>query len=120
MNASTPVYDPLWPFTVVVGGYPSPAPKTPVNPEIEVVPMKVSEHAKIFHAYIDRMSMKELKDILYHCESCYQEFLHGNENSQKNADVVLHSAILNVFERMLSADKNNIESTIDRIINRKG
>lgn len=82
--------------------------------------MKTSDHAKIFQSYIDRMSMKELKDILYHCESCYQEFLHGNENSQKNADVVLHSAILNVFERMLSADKNNIESTINQILNRKG
>ena len=34
-----PLYDPLWPFPVVVGGYPPPAPETPVNPEIEVVPM---------------------------------------------------------------------------------
>ena len=37
---TTPVYDPLWPFPVVVGGYPPPAPKTPVNPEIEVVTME--------------------------------------------------------------------------------
>lgn len=82
--------------------------------------MKTSDHANIFKSYIDRMSMKELKDILYHCESCYQEFLHGNANSQKNADVVLHGAILNIFERMLSAEKNGIESIIDKIINRKG
>lgn len=82
--------------------------------------MKVSEHAKIFQSYIDRMSMKELQDILYHCESCYQEFLNGNENSQKNADVVLHGVILNIFERMLSADKQGIERTIDQILNRKG
>ena len=37
---TTPVYDPLWPFPVVVGGYPPPAPETPVNPEIEVVLMR--------------------------------------------------------------------------------
>lgn len=82
--------------------------------------MKVSDHAKIFKTYIDRLSIKELKDILYHHESCHQEFLNGNANSQKNADVVLYGAILNIFERMLSADKNGIERTIDQILNRKG
>ena len=82
--------------------------------------MKTSDHAKIFQSYINRMSIKELKDILYHHDNCYQEFLNGNANSQKNADVLLYGAILTVFERMLNVDKKGIESTIDRIINRKG
>lgn len=81
--------------------------------------MKTSDHAKIFQSYIDKMSIKELKDILYHHDSCYQEFLNGNANSQKNADVLLYGAILTVFERMLNVDKKGIESTIDRIINQK-
>lgn len=82
--------------------------------------MKTSEHAKIFQSYINRMSIKELKDILYHHESCYQEFLNGNANSQKNADVLLYGAILTVFEKMPNTDKIGIKCTIDQIINRKG
>ena len=82
--------------------------------------MKTSDHAKIFQSYIDRMSVKDLKNILFHHENCYHEFLNGNANSQKNADVVLYGAILNIFERMLFADKNGIERTIDQILNRKG
>lgn len=82
--------------------------------------MKASDHAKIFKAYIDRMSLKELKDVLYHHDSCYQEFLNGNANSQKNADIVLYATILNIFERMLSTDKKGIDSIIEKTFNQKG
>lgn len=82
--------------------------------------MKTSDHAKIFKAYIDRMSLKELKDVLYHHDSCYKEFLNGNANSQKNADIVLYATILNLFEKMLSADKKGIDSIIEKTFNRKG
>lgn len=82
--------------------------------------MKTSDHAKIFKYYIDRMSPKELKDVLYHHESCYQEFLNGNANSQKNANIVLYATILNIFERMLSADKKGIDSIIEKTFNHKG
>lgn len=82
--------------------------------------MKASDHAKIFKAYIDQMSLKELKDVLYHHESCYQEFLNGNANSQKNADIVFYATILNIFERMLSADKKRIDSIIEKTFNHKG
>lgn len=82
--------------------------------------MKTSDHAKIFKSYIDRMSLKELKDVLYHHESCHQEFLNGNANSQKNADIVLYAAILHIFERMLSADKKGIDSILEKTFNHNG
>lgn len=82
--------------------------------------MKASDHTKIFKTYIDRMSLKELKDVLYQHDSCYQEFLNGNANSQKNADIVLYATILNIFERMLSVDKKGIDSIIEKTFNHKG
>ncbi len=82
--------------------------------------MKMSDHANILKAYIDRLSLKDIKDILFHHESCYQEMLNGNANSQKNADIVLYATILNIFERMLSPDKKGIDSIIEKTFNSKG
>lgn len=82
--------------------------------------MKTSDHAKILKTYIDRLSIKDLRDILFHHESCYQEFLNGNAGSQKNADVVLRGAILNILEKMLASDKHNIERIIEKTLNQKG
>lgn len=80
--------------------------------------MKTSDHAQILKTYIDRLSIKNLKDILYHHESCHQEQLNGNATSQKNADVVLHASVLNIIEQMLPADKSNIERIIEKTLNR--
>lgn len=82
--------------------------------------MKTSEHAKILKTYIDRLSTKDIKDILYHHESCQQEFLNGNAISQANADIILRGAILNIIEKMLVTDKNNIERIIEKTINKRG
>lgn len=82
--------------------------------------MNVSEHAKILKSYIDRLSIKDIQDILYHYESCHQESLNGNTNSQKSADVILQGAILNALVKMLPSDRDNITSIIDKTLNRKG
>jgi hypothetical protein len=82
--------------------------------------MNVSEHAKILKAYIDKMSMKDLKDILYHKESCFEEHLHGTDASQKSADVILYASILNIIGNMMPVAREHIDSTIDKTLNRKG
>lgn len=79
--------------------------------------MNTTNHAKILKAYVDKLSINDLREIMYHHESCYQEYLNGNLSSQKNADLILKVSIMNIFERMLIRDKDSITRIITEIIN---
>lgn len=82
--------------------------------------MNVSEHAKILKAYIDRLSTKDLKNILYDVHICWEEQNNGNAASQDAADKALHASILNIIGHMLTHDRDNISLIISNTLNRKG
>jgi len=81
--------------------------------------MNVSEHAKILKAYIDRLSMADLKIITQVHSFCWDEQLNGNAGSQRSEDEHLQSVILNALGQMLSHDRDNITRIIDNTLNRK-
>jgi hypothetical protein len=82
--------------------------------------MNVSEHAKILKAYIDRLSMPDLKIITQVHGYCWDEQLNGNAESQRSEDEHLQSVILNALGQMLTHDRDNIARIIDNTLNRKG
>lgn len=81
--------------------------------------MNISEHTRIYKAYINRTSLADLRIILDALERCWREQNSGNRGSQEEADFALHSVIMGSLERMLSSDRQNITSIVSRIVNRE-
>ena len=81
--------------------------------------LNISEHSKILKAYIDRLTMKDLKEILFQVETCKQEQLNGSNKSQQIADTYLQIAIMNALGGMLTSDRDNIGKVIKSTIERE-
>lgn len=81
--------------------------------------MNISEHSDILKAYVGRISLQDMRNILEAYEGCWQEQNNGNRGSQHHADIRLDTAIREAMGKMLSSDRDNITTIIGRKVNRQ-
>lgn len=81
--------------------------------------MNISEHTRIFKAYIDRMPLAELEKIIQVNNRSWHESLNGNAGSQRDAMTDLFSAIMEALEAMSGHDRTMIAAEVSSIVNRK-
>jgi hypothetical protein len=80
--------------------------------------MNISEHTRIFCAYINRCTLADLEMILEASRRAWQEQANGNRGSQDEAAFRLHSTIMCTLEKMSSRDRDTLANVVSAIVNR--
>ena len=81
--------------------------------------MNVSEHSRILTAYIGRLKLHDLRNIVELVERCWREQANGNAGSQDKADLALRTGIMEAVGNMLSHDRNIIADTVTALVTRE-
>ena len=80
--------------------------------------MNVSEHSRILTAYILRLKLHDLRNIVELVEGCWREQANGNAGSQDKADLALRTGIMEGVGNMLNHDRNIIADTVTATVTR--
>jgi hypothetical protein len=72
--------------------------------------LATEQHAKIFEAYLNRVSLADLREIVNGIERCWHEQLNGNAGSQMRVQNNLTATVTQAVARCLSSDLVNVET----------